>query len=473
MSIRITVLTLVVLFLAGYAWKNWFNALIGTIVLFAFLEHPDMPNKVAGVPGLNLLNLLIFNVAFAWISQRQAEADPLDFPQSVKIAFSLYIAVVVIACLRAVITPTPYFDGTRTDILIEALLNPVKYLLPALMLYDGCHSRDRVFLAIAAILSVYFLLSLQVIKAMGLHFDFSSGSELSARAARVLDKRVGYHRVDLSMMFAGASWAVIAFSRRFESYLVKFGLLGVAGVILLGQAVTGGRTGYAAWVLIGLILCTVRWKKYLPIIPVAIAAVIIFIPAVRERMFQGFSRQEGGFVSQTNASSITSGRTDIWPYVVDEVKKAPVIGYGRYAMNRTGLSIWAEDNLGEYLSHPHNAYLEALLDNGLLGFCCMMPIYFLLLRCSFQLVLNREDILYEVAGGVAIPLLLSFLIACFGAQTLYPREGVVGMWAALAIALRLTAQIQTADAEGVLYESEWKEATEEDYTAESPGHWRS
>jgi len=451
MSIRIAVLTLSVLFLAGYAWKNWFNALLGGIVMFAFLQHPDMPRAIAGIPGLNLWNLLFLSIFFAWISQRREMENEWNLPSGVEPALWLFIMVLVVAFVRAFLDPSPYYAGTRLDLLLDYLVNPLKFLVPALMLYDGCGTRDRVFAALAAILSVYLILALLSIKSMGLHFDLSSGNELSARAARRLVKDVGYHRVDLSMMLSGAGWAVIAFSFYYKRVAVKLLLWGASGVILLGQAVTGGRTGYVTWGLIGLILCVVKWRKLLPLIPVMAAIVVTFVPAVRERMFQGFGKSEGSVLSSVDSSEITSGRTTIWPYVITEIEKSPVIGFGRNAMQRTGLANWLIDNLGEEFGHPHNAYLEYILDNGVLGFLCAVPVFWLLLTRNFGLFRDRDDRLYGAAGGVALALLLALLIASFGAQTLYPREGVVPMWAALAVALRVWVQRENAPDGGPLF----------------------
>lgn len=440
MSIRIIVLVVVVLFLAGYAWKNWFNALLGGIVLFAFLEHPDMPRTIAGIPGLNFWNLLFISIAFAWHGQRVEEGNQLDFPRGFKIVMFLFISVMLISACRALMDPTDFYHGTRMDLALNYIFNPLKFLLPGLMLYDGCRNRERTMLALTAILAVYFLLAILTIKSMGLHFNVSSGNEMAARAARRLTKDVGYHRVDLSMMLSGASWAFIAFSMGFRQLWIKTLLFGAAGITLMGQAVTGGRTGYVTWGIIGLFLCVVRWRKLLPLIPLAVAIVLAFVPAVRERMFQGFGNETNGVVEETDESSVTSGRNLIWPIVIEEIEKAPMAGYGRIAMQRTGLTAWAQDNLGEEFAHPHNAYLEYLLDNGVLGFLFGMPIYGYLFLRNFQLFRDKDDPLYEIAGGTGLCLLMSLLIAGMGAQTFYPREGVVPMWAALAVALRIWVQ---------------------------------
>jgi len=455
MSIRIAVLTLIVVFLAGYAWRDWFRALLGGIVMFAFLQHPDMPRAIAGVPGLNLWNFLFLSISLAWLSRQGEIGDTWDFPSGVKSSLLLFIMVLVVAFVRAFFDPSPYYSGTRLDLLLDYLVNPLKFLLPALLLYDGCRTRNRVFTALIAILAVYFILALLSIKSMGLQFDLSSGDELSARAARRLVRDMGYHRVDLSMMLSGAGWAVLAFSFYYKHWAGRLICWGVSGVILLGQAVTGGRTGYVTWGLIGLILCVVKWRKLLPLIPVAVAVVVTCVPAVRERMFKGFGKTEGSVLSSSGTSEITSGRTTIWPYVITEIEKSPLIGYGRNAMQRTGLSTWLIDNLGEEFGHPHNAYLEYLFDNGILGFLCAMPVFGLLLTLSFSLFCDRGDILYGVSGGVALALLLSLLIAGFGAQTLYPREGVVPMWAALAVALRVWVQRENALDGGPVFKEDY------------------
>jgi len=137
-------------------------------------------------------------------------------------------------------------------------------------------------------------------------------------------------------------------------------------------------------------------------------------------------------------SEITSGRNLVWPAVIAKIKQAPLIGYGRQAMVRTGLSTWARDELGDEFEHPHEAYFEMLLDNGVIGFLAIVPLFYIALKRSAGLFLDRTEPLYEAVGGAALALLLALLFASFGAQTLYPREGVVGMWAAIGVALRLS-----------------------------------
>ncbi|HWC61791.1 MAG TPA: O-antigen ligase family protein [Verrucomicrobiae bacterium] len=439
MSLRVLFFLLLVLGFSWYAYRNWFTSLCAAVVLMAFMKHHDMPRGLLGIPGMNMWNLLIVNVVIAWWIQRRHEGSVLEFPRGLKIALWLYLIAINVACLRLALHPTNYFGFTATDVFIEFILNSMRFLIPALLFYDGCRTRERIRMALGVIVVLYFLLAVQTIRYMGFHPDFN-GNELSGRAARIIQKSVGYDRVDMSMMLAGGSWAAIAFSRLIEKKWLRWGVCGVAAVILFGQALTGGRAGYVTWGITGLVLCTLKWRKLLPLVPLAAVLVVVFVPGVAERMFSGFGGDHGGIVVEKDESEITSGRNLVWPVVIKQIEKAPLFGYGRGAMMTTGLAAYVADAMGDSFPHPHEAYLEAMLDSGIIGFLCIIPIYLVCLKRSVSLFMDRTDVLYEAAGGVAMALLLGLLLASFGAQTLYPRESAVGMWAALGVAMRLSME---------------------------------
>ena len=441
MSLRVIFCLLLVLGFSWYAYRNWFVSLCASVVLMAFVKHPDMPRTVAGIPGFNMWNILIANVLIAWWLRRRQEVAPAETPRAFKIAVFLYFAVIFISFLRFFITPTEYYNATRKEIFLDFFVDSFRFLIPAFLLYEGTNSRERVRIALGSLVLLYFLLAVQVVRYVGIHPDFS-GSELSGRAARIIEKNVGYDRVDMSMMLSGASWAALAFSNLMERWWLKWGVRGAAFVILFGQAMTGGRMGYVTWGVIGLALCVLKWRKLLPLIPLAAVIVVMFVPSVAQRMLAGFGGQKGGILVQEDESEITSGRSVVWPVVIAQIKKSPLIGYGRQGMTTTGTAAYVHDVLEDSFPHPHEAYLEMLLDAGIIGLACVLPIYLLCLKRSTGLFLDRTDIYYETAGAVGMALLLALLIASFGAQTLYPREGVVGMWAALGVALRLSVERQ-------------------------------
>ena len=439
MSLRIALCFLFSLGFSVYAWRNWFVSLCAALLLMAVLQHPDMPKSIANIQGLNLWNILMGNVLLAWLASPRKEGALREMPQVVKLLASSYFLVVIVSFLRLLFSPKDWGETSFGFIISEYLINSIKWVLPGFILFDACRTRRRVTIALLTILGLYFLLSLQVIRWMPLGYA-TSGSELSARASKIIQNEIGYNRVTLSMMLGGACWAVLATLVICSKLWQRLALLGAASTVALGQALTGGRTGYASWAAVGVILCVVRWRRMLLLIPVAVIVTMVLLPGVRERMFQGFGGKRGNVIIQSDNSEITSGRTVAWPYVIEKIKKAPILGYGRLAMVTTGITDFLLEEFDEAFPHPHQAYLEMILDNGIVGFLGVIPFYFVALWYSFRLLLDRQDSLACAVGGLACSLILALLIGSFGGQTFYPREGAVGLWAAFGLMFRLAVE---------------------------------
>lgn len=437
MSIRVTLLFIMVGFFSFYAWKNWFVSLCAAVLLMAVVQHPDFPKNIFDIQGLNPWNILMLSILLAWLNQRASQGLVWDFPSRAQWMLFTFFCVVVIGIMRLLEKRSP--DLTFGYVISEDFVNTVKWVVPGLLLYDACRTRRRILIALAVILALYFLLSVQVIRWIPLS-DALSGDDLTSRASKMTQNEIGYNRVTLSNMLAGASWATLVAVMLVRKNSHRFLVLGAAGSVALAQALTGGRTGYASWLVVGLILSLIRWRKLVLLIPVVVLVISVALPGVRQRMLQGFGGREGNFVVETSDYDITSGRNIAWPRVIKKIEQAPLFGYGRRAMVTTGLKdeLWFE--LGESFPHPHEAYLEQLLDNGIVGFFLVMPFYFYALFRSFPLVLERSDPVLCVVGCTAFCLVLALLVGAFGGQTFYPREGSVGMWAAIGIMLRVAVQ---------------------------------
>lgn len=435
--IRITLLLLAVGFFSFYAWRNWFVSLCAAILLMAVVQHPDFPNHAFGIEGLNPWNVLLLSIVFAWWNRRAQEGLVWDLPPRAGWMLLGALCMVIFGVIR-LLTKVPA-DITVGSVIREDLINCIKWVIPGLLLYDACRTRRRVVIALVIVIALYFLLALQVVRWMPLGYAIS-GEDLSGRGSKIIGREIGYDRTNMSMLLAGACWATLSTVILVRKNLHRLLIMGVAGVVAIGQALTGGRTGYATWIVVGFALCLIRWRKLLPVLPIAIICAAIALPAVRDRMLQGFGGREDNFVVQTSDYKILSGRNLAWPRVIKKIVKAPLLGYGRRAMNTTGLtdSLWYE--LHESFPHPHQAYLQQLLDNGFVGFFLTMPFFFYALRRSFRLVLDRTDPLVCVIGCAAFSALFALMVSGFGGQTFYPREGSVGMWAAIGIMLRVYVQ---------------------------------
>jgi O-antigen ligase len=327
-------------------------------------------------------------------------------------------------------------------------VNSLKFMLPFYLFYDGCRTQERSRWAFGCIVVLYFALALMVVKHMGLH-GASEGADLNGRGAKLVHASTGYHRVDMAMMLAGAAWGTLAWAAFVEEKKYKLIIFGMFVAISLAEALTGGRTGYVTWCLIGFALCVLRWRKLLLLMPVAVMIGLSFMPAVAARFSMGFGGKQGNIIVQTDEDRITSGRTEVWPFAVKGIYKSPLFGYGRFGFLRSGTAAeYAAAGVEEEVGHPHNAYLEMLLDTGVVGFVLVMPIYAVMAFYSLKLFLDKTDPLNSAAGALCLSLFLALLLGSMGAQTLYPREGVAGMWAAAGLMLRrYVDRQQTQEAE--------------------------
>jgi O-antigen ligase len=458
--IRITLLTLLIAYLSVYAWKDWFRAACWLVLLMAVFQHPDMPKSIGGVSGLNHWNFLFINTVLSWLSNRNKEKISWDMPKNIKILLYLYTLFIFIGVIR-------YFNDHSGVIELfesmgvnppgginrfnEYLLNCFKWVLPGIIIFDGCRKREQYDFAIGMLALMFVLLALQVIKAMKLGSFTMGGDALQHKALKIISDSVGFHRVNISMMMSGAFWAVFCLKELVNTKSYWLLILPSCFVIFLAMALTGGRTGYGTWAVLGVFYCLFKWRKYLLLAPLMFLVITMFVPSAIDRLSLGFSTDEStgmqslketNYVefdgSEVNLYEVTSGRNLAWPTVWESIKEAPFFGYGREAMQNVGLTLKIkQDYGGEKFAHPHNAYLQWIQDNGFIGAIPVFLLYFLLLKYSFSLFIDNSNKIYVATGGTSMALLLAFLIASMGSQSFYPREGAVGMWVGIGLLLRV------------------------------------
>ncbi|HED16884.1 MAG TPA: O-antigen ligase domain-containing protein [Gammaproteobacteria bacterium] len=456
---RIYLLSLVVLFLVIYSWKDWYKSLCGLIVMMAIVERPDMPRTILGIPGLNPWNILFASILLAFLAARKREGLKWDMPRHIKIYLYIYLLVVLAAFAREFVdldgmVSFANFMGveptTRQSLFFDDVINTIKYAVPGILLYIGCNSEKRLKLAYGAVLLLNILLAIQIIKWMPLS-EIANGDVLKRRAIRILDREIGYYRTDLAVMLAGASWAIYAFREVLTGIMPRLIALGGSMIAVLGMVLTGGRMGMASWAVVAFLMAVFRWRKFLILAPVAIILIGLAIPSVMERLTQGFSEDTveqrsvdlmGDISSAKGVDlyTITAGRTSIWPFVVDKIGDAPYLGHGRRAMQRLGLSEFLAATFHEAFPHPHNAYLQLLLDNGWLLSLPIFMFYLLILSYSLSLFRDRSNILYVAVGGGTFAFVLAQLSGSIGAQSFYPSEGTVSMWCMMGLMLRVYVQ---------------------------------
>jgi hypothetical protein len=462
---RIYALYIFVAILCFYAWKDWFKSLCGLILLMAVIEHEDMPKTMFGIQGLNVWNVLFVGVFIAWLASRR-EGLTWDMPRHITVLLLMYVGVIVIGVLRAVFDRSHIDDMPLGSLISEVLINTIKWILPGILLFDGCRTRRRVITALFCLLAMYLLIAAQVVRRMPLESALGGGGSIQRIRMKICSS-IGYSSCDTSTFLAGASWGIVAVLPLVRKKKYQVMVLAAAGIVAFGQALTGGRAGYLAWGATGLVLCLLKWRKYLVLAPVIVVLLPIVVPGAVDRMLQGFGQTDVAGQSVIDDYSMTSGRTLIWPYVIDEIGESPAVGYGRLAMKRTGLAERLMSELGEGFPHPHNMYLETLLDNGILGSIPIFVFWGVALVYSGRLFRGNNRVCSAV-GGLALSLMLAQLYAGIGAQHFYPRESTLGMWAGMFLAVRVYVEQSRVREDAAVAEGGWNSQALEQQRAAIP-----
>lgn len=441
-------------FIAVYAWRDWFRAACLLLLAMAIVERPDIPRTLLGITGLSPWNIagLSTLAAFTFMRSKEQHAKLDGLTRALVAVYGLVILVAFareITDVGGIIEFALRFGGeppTRFGIFIDHFFNTLKYLIPAVLIFHGLNSQGRYKEAVLAFVALNVLLALQTIRTMGVD-ALTSGFNLSDTAIRRLDRDVGYYRSDLAILFAGGAWATFAARDMFSAAWIRLSLVGSSFVIVFAMAVTGGRGGMAAWIVVGAMLAVLRYRMLLVLGPIAVVILVSFVPAVQERFLQGIGAEntEGADYEELsdggiNTASMTSGRTLIWPAVIDEIRKSPLIGHGRTAMKRIGLSTRLGEERGLPFPHPHNAYLQLLLDNGLLLGVPILLLWLIALKRSWTLARDPTQPLTLHAGTLGLAVLGSFFAGAMAQQSFYPEAGTVGVFAMLAVTLRISAE---------------------------------
>ena len=188
----------------------------------------------------------------------------------------------------------------------------------------------------------------------------------------------GLHANDFGLLLATACGPLlfIAGSQARPRWRLAAGV--ALAVVFCGVLLTFSRGGMlACLVTLGGFLWHHRRLKSLA----AVAAVVLVFAfaapqAVQERLGTGLRAGALGDTTQVEHDDLTAGRVHGWLLLAPEVLESPWIGSG------LGSTQWsAAVAAGRYRAdHPHNIYLELLMDLGMLGFAAVAACYAFFMR---------------------------------------------------------------------------------------------
>ncbi len=400
------------------------------IVLLPIAESSIFPRGMFGLTGLNPLNLVLGATLVSYVVR--GRTHPPAGPLAPKQLFWLFVLPLCVAGLigsRHASEALPLFyeaevihflDGA--GYLRDILAKPLIMVLIALLVGAAVARSKKpegflVAMGVAIWMMCYLSISLVARTSLSL-------ADISAPGARMFLGGVGLHANDLGRLYAVA-YAFLLFAWS-ESNDRKFKLACVAtmGVVVLALLFTFSRGAFLGFMVVNALFILWRFNAKTGALAV-VAGIVLLValpPEFYERLAMGFDTGD--------LNEVSAGRIDtIWLPLLPELLSSPIWGNGLSSV------MWSEPMLTGQMyevTHPHNAYLEVLLDMGLLGLVLVIG-YYVHVWKGFRALGNNAFLSPEMRGfykGAAAGL-LSFFVTGIAGSSFVPRPEYAFLWLAI------------------------------------------
>ncbi len=435
---RILVLYAVIAGFMLYAWRNWFVSLCALIILTAIAEHEDMPRSLFELRGLSPWNGLFAIVFLAWLSERFRARRPLGAPKPIKILLPIYLVIMFVAVGRGLLDVESFVRWgppmTVGEFLTENVINAVKFMIPGVLLFDACRTRKRALIATACILGLAVIDALLVSRRIPMSVLLGQGESWMVR--RRVNAVTGLHANDVALILVISMWSILGFIRALQTKwrIVAFG---AAGACALALGLCYSRAGFLACLAVGIAIGAAGSKRLLLLILFVVIPLGVATPGIRHRVTMGLDQNEYDYIDEGSDDALTAGRmTAIWPIALEGISRQPIIGHGRHAASRVLVEEFRA-GYGIVPGHCHNAYLDMLLDAGLVGLIPTLALLGYLAFVSVKLIRSRGDPFIQAVGNMGLASVTAYMVMAMSGQRFFPTENLFLFYCIQGVMLRV------------------------------------
>jgi O-antigen ligase len=321
--------------------------------------------------------------------------------------------------------------------LSDALLKPMLKVIAAVMIGAAVARSKKAENFLVPIIAAVWLMSL-----MAIGYVFVSGVSLGSLAlttSRAFFSGLGMHANDLGRLYAVA-YALLLFTwGETKDVRLKTVLVMTMGILTIALVLTFSRGAMVGWVLVNALFLV--WKfnaRTLGLALLAVAVAMLFMPGAL------IGRMSLGLVGGVDVNEFSAGRVDeIWLPLLPELFKSPLWGSGLES-TMWSKAMWSGAMIP--VSHPHNAYLQAILDMGLIGLGLLLAFYWHVYRTCRDLGSNAylSPTMRGFYQGVVAGL-LCFVITGFAGSSLRPTAEFAFLWIAIGMMYGQLARRRTGN----------------------------
>ncbi len=403
---------------------------IGAVLLLVMLPVEGsylFPHSVFGVTGLNPLNLVLAATLCSFLLRGELKNF---LPRPLLWLFVVPIAIAGLIGSRHVDQVYPYFYEVEvihfTDTLgylRDVLLKPMLTVVAALLIAQAVAKSKKTESFLAPFIVAVWLMSV-----MAIGYVAAEGVSIGALAltsSRTFFSALGMHANDLGRLYAVA-YALLLFTwGETKDARLKTILFVTMGVLTIALLLTFSRGAFVGWVLVNALFLV--WKFNAKTIGLALLAGVVGLALMPGAVV---SRMSLGLVGGGDVNEFSAGRVEeIWIPLLPELFKSPLWGNGLDS-TMWAQALWAEMMLP--VTHPHNAYIQAILDMGLIGMGLLLAFYWHVYRTSRDLGgnANLSPTMRGFYQGVVAGL-MCFIITGFAGSSLRPAPEFAFLWIAI------------------------------------------
>ncbi len=226
---------------------------------------------------------------------------------------------------------------------------------------------------IAVILSIVFIIALP-------KYGIMSGVHAGAARGVFIHKNI----MGKFMVLSNAIFLLLARDAKRGDFYPWLGVAGSTGLILASTS--------TASLLNSIMLSIIIFFSQIFQLKIRIFAPVIILAGLFYWAFSVWSSDLALFILGLFGKDLTlTGRTDIWPFVIDKIQERPWLGYGFNAFwgGINGESAYVIRAMRWPVPDSHNGFLDFLLNFGLLGFSIFITVSFSTLIKSYQIFRNN------------------------------------------------------------------------------------
>jgi putative inorganic carbon (hco3(-)) transporter len=298
---------------------------------------------------------------------------------------------------------------------------------------------------------MYVLVGMMLLATLALNrsfYDSIEGRDMSEfKEENRSEGAMGYAGVNGMAAYEASMATVLLALAFFESnYLLKFVYYGTASFSIYCIMFAFSRGGYLA-ILLGLLFLGITKKR------IILVAFAVFLVSWQEIVPPSVVQRVSGTVtSDGNLESSANIRVNLWDEAMEVFRSNPITGMGMFTYAYRG---------GKF-KNPHNYYVQALVEGGVIGLFFFVGTLWFLFKTGYTLFKRGTDPFYRSIG-----LALAGWIVCsagcnfFGDRWTYFQVSGF-LWTLAGMSCRaMFIEEEWAETDAAEAEEEWEEETQE------------